>query len=242
MRQEKLPHAGWSHATTVSGLCLLLLLGLLAIISAPPSCEQASMSDAVLQLQFARSDAEVAAVFGSGDRACRMALAANLTTSLYVDLLAFVPVFAFFAAAFFIAQPQASSEASAAGIGLVLLAAVADTAETAMQIQGLTAAGAELRYSPAAHLATILKYVALAGSGFLATYVLATTRPLFCRLAGIAAAAGAVLVLAGVARFIPPEAGYAMLLVWAAMFGWSIWATLVPLRAAAAETAERKGA
>ena len=216
-----MPDRGWTTVTFWSGISVFFVFTLLQLIEQPSICAASHMTAEIIDLQFARSEAEMRAIFDLDEPACRLALAENLVTSLYVDLLALIPAFTFFTLAFFLIFRRAHPRLALLGLLFVAAGAVADLIETLGQMDALYDHGPDMPYDPVTDAATRTKYAALALTGLIAAAsMLQVRRPVAIPFA-LVAMCGSLVVTAALLRLIPPQAGLGMFLTWLAMIGWA---------------------
>lgn len=169
----------------------LLAVGAIAIIAgfgAIPGMRDCGGGDPIFAFEMARSPAEAEALFAPS---CRAAHIAAQRSGLYLDIAAFVPVYALFLILGFLslAREGAARTAAYAGIAMVVVAAAFDQYEN-FQLLGILERfpGAEedftrLAFAPRAKFALLGLAVAVAGA-------LHFVRPGWRKLAGGAAAIG----------------------------------------------------
>ena len=216
-----MPARGWTTVTFWSGISVFFVFTLLQLIEQPSICAASHMTAEIIDLQYARSEAEMRAIFDLDEPACRLALAENLVTSLYVDLLALIPAFTFFTVAFFLIFRRAHPRLALAGLLFVAAGAVSDLIETVRQMDALYEFGPDMPYDAVTDAATRTKYVALAVTGLIAAASMLQVRRLVAIPFALVTICGSLTVTAALFRLIPPQAGLGMFLTWLAMIGWA---------------------
>lgn len=142
----------WAIATAVTGIISLgisLAFAMLPEVTAAGDCFQRG---AVIQFEFARNLADLVAIFGEPQSACRPLVITAMDAVNHLDVWAFIPAYTLFAicAALFLANGQWQRPLVIIAIGAALLAAAGDYLETITLLaisQTLDAPGGLLQYS-----------------------------------------------------------------------------------------------
>lgn len=118
-------------ATAGFGVIVLMLFGAFALQPEMQAAAQCLPAGSVVQFELASSRAELAAIFGAADSACRPLAVAAMDAVNHLDILAFIPAYTAFciAAALFLAGDGLRLLAIAA-IAAALGAAAGDYVET----------------------------------------------------------------------------------------------------------------
>lgn len=83
----------------------------------------------IIAFELARNEADLQALFGAADSACRTELIARMDSVNWVDVLVFIPLYAFFMVCFFLGVAPRDAKLAKLGLALSLLAAAGDYAE-----------------------------------------------------------------------------------------------------------------
>lgn len=142
----------WAIATVITGVISLgisVAFGMLPEVTAAGECFQRG---AVIQFEFARSLADLIAIFGEPQSACRPLVVTAMDAVNHLDVWAFIPAYSLFcvSAALFLANSQWQRPLVIIAIGAALLAAAGDYLETITLLaitQTLDAPGGLLQYS-----------------------------------------------------------------------------------------------
>jgi hypothetical protein len=154
---------------------------------------------ALLAYQFARTPADILAVFGPADDPCRALMIAAMDRANRVDLFAFIPTYTAFLACFFLALWRPSAPAAVrVGLSAVIAVAAFDVLETATQLHITNTL-------PGSSLSLMLlviggrgKFLGLAVVSTCAGWMMLRRGKIVSRVAGVICIAAAAMVVVGV--------------------------------------------
>lgn len=188
-----------------AGLLLLTVVLLGALQPVIPVCGNLQVGYApILAFEFARSIADLHALFGSFPGACRAALVARMDLVNWGDCVLFVPAYGAFLVFFFVGIRAAQPSLARIAIQVTLIACAADYVENAclLQLTGhVDAPGFWLSLLP---WATGVKWGGLGVAGLLGGLILAGKHGLRSPVALLSLAGLAITLLA---VFIPHQFG-----------------------------------
>lgn len=142
----------WALATAAMGGVSLALFVVFAMLPEVRAAADCLPPGSVVQFELARNGADLAAIFGAPDSACRPLAIAAMDAVNRIDVFAFIPAYTLFciSAVLFLANGDWRRPLVIAAIAAALLAAAADYLETATLLaitQTLDAPGGLLQYS-----------------------------------------------------------------------------------------------
>lgn len=123
---------GWAIATGMFGALTLALFVVFALLPEVAAARACLPPGAVVQFELARDAADLAAIFGAPESACRPLAIAAMDAVNRIDLWAFIPAYTFFciSGALFLSGGVLLRPLAAAAVAAAVLAAVADYLET----------------------------------------------------------------------------------------------------------------
>ena len=114
----------------IAGLVILVLTFLSMRQEPARSCGGLQENYApIIAFELARTGADLQALFGASDSACRIELIARMDAVNWVDVLVFIPLYAFFMVCFFLGVAPRDAKLAKVGLALSLLAAAGDYAD-----------------------------------------------------------------------------------------------------------------
>lgn len=143
---------GWAIATAITGVISLSISIAFAMLPEVTAAGECFQRGAVIQFEFARNLADLIAIFGEPQSACRPLVVTAMDAVNTVDIWAFIPAYTLFCicAALFLANGVWQRPLVIIAIGAALLAAAGDYLETITLLaitQSLDAPGGLLQYS-----------------------------------------------------------------------------------------------
>ena len=142
----------WAIATIVTGVVTLGISAAFAMLPEVQAAGECFQRGAVIQFEFARNLADLIAIFGEPQSACRPLVITAMDAVNQLDVWAFIPAYTLFCicAALFLADGVWQRPLVIIAIGAALLAAAGDYLETITLLsitQLIDAPGALLHYS-----------------------------------------------------------------------------------------------
>jgi hypothetical protein len=142
----------WAIATIVTGLVTLGISAAFAMLPEVQAAGACFQRGAVIQFEFARNLADLIAIFGEPQSACRPLVVTGMDAVNLLDVWAFIPAYTLFCicAALFLAGGAWQRPLVIIAIGAALLAAASDYLETITLLsitQTIDAPGGLLQYS-----------------------------------------------------------------------------------------------
>lgn len=142
----------WALATAATGGVSLALFVVFATLPEVRAAGDCLPPGSVVQFELARNAADLAAIFGAPDSACRPLAIAAVDAVNRVDVLGFIPAYTLFciSAAFFLAAGDWRRPLVVVAVAAALFAAAADYLETTTLLaitQTLDAPGGLLQYA-----------------------------------------------------------------------------------------------
>jgi len=123
---------GWASATVVAGVATLGLFVVFALLPEMRAAAGCLPAGSVVQFEFAHDTADLLAIFGPADGACRPLAIAAMDAVNRIDLIAFIPAYTAFCicAALYLSGGAWGRPLAVAAVAAAVLAAFADMLET----------------------------------------------------------------------------------------------------------------
>lgn len=189
-----------------------------ALTLPPTGCGIWIPGDSVLlKFQLARTDADIAAIFGMPDTLCRAEMAATMWRVNAVDLIAYIPAYALFLTAAISALPAQPLRTLA--MALVTVGVAADIVETAAQQAIVADISGWSAWSGALTAGSAAKFVMLSLGAAVALYAAAPHVRIGKREVAVAAP---ILLLAGLSQFLTTNPGQFLAIVMGALFAVAV--------------------
>lgn len=158
-------------ACAALGLAVLTLSTAFLVLPPVQTAWAAGCADAlaVQRFQLARSEFDLALVFGPSEGGCRALVAAAMDAVNLLDLFVFIPIYtSFLVSSVFMLAPYPRSHVAVAAFAAAALAACGDVLETAAQLVITRDLDAASAFIPALQIGAWAKYGFLAVHGVLA--------------------------------------------------------------------------
>lgn len=142
----------------------------------------------IIAFELARSEADLHAIFGASDSACRETMIARMDSINWVDVLVFIPVYGTFLVAFFLGARSWNMSLATVGVKLVVAAAATDYLENLCLMQLTPQLDANSVWMTLLSWATAAKWLGLGMASAMAGLIFINIRPRHLLVAALPAA------------------------------------------------------